>query len=150
MGALLKVIHLCSLDNNVQHLILVYLFSIHCSFTQLWFAMKVNMWHYVWSNNSRDCISPMSKIFSEAHLSFWIFCGTRWTNEPQKLSNKCFFVKKMSTFLVRIRATRRAISEGHQFSPKAFIAEHSSLCTAQSPFYTNYILFWKGFSYLTD
>lgn len=93
MGALLKVIlHLCSLNNNVQLLILVYLFSIHCSF---WYLMKVNMWHYVWSKNSRDCISPMSKIFSEAHLSFSIFCGTRWTNEPQKLLNNLFLLKKI-------------------------------------------------------
>lgn len=40
------------------------------------------------------------------------------------------------TFLARIRATRRDISDGHQFSPNAVIAEHSSLCMAQSAFYT--------------
>lgn len=40
------------------------------------------------------------------------------------------------TFLARIRATRREISDGHQFSLNAIMAEHSSLCMAQSPFYT--------------
>ena len=41
------------------------------------------------------------------------------------------------TFFARIRATRRDVSDGHQFSPNAFIAAHSSLCMAQSPFYTH-------------
>lgn len=47
------------------------------------------------------------------------------------------------TFLVRIRATSRVISDGHHFSPKAFMAEHSSLCMAQSPFYGQKYLYIK-------
>lgn len=42
---------------------------------------------------------------------------------------------KYPTFFARIRATRRDVSDGHQFSPNAVIAEHSSLCIDQSPFY---------------
>lgn len=60
-------------------------------------------------------------------------------NEPQKLlDNKskghCLSFLNCPTFLARIRATRRDISDGHQFSSNAVIAEHSNLCMAQSPF----------------
>ena len=58
-------------------------------------------------------------------------------NEPQcEPDNSASFISH-PTFLARIRATRRVISDGHQFSPKAVIAEHSSLCMAQSAFYTH-------------
>lgn len=89
----------------------------------------------------------MSKIFSETHLSFCVFCGKQaWLREitsmnrsmhQKTLQKDTVSFLKCPTFLARIRATRRDISDGHQFSPNAFIAEHSSLCMAQSPFYTH-------------
>jgi len=74
--------------------------------------------------------------FTSLFLYFLHRTGMFTTARTWQCSRNTWPLINCPTFLARIRATRRVVSDGPQFSPNAFMAEHSSLCMAQSPFFT--------------